>query len=328
MKALLLNIDGSLRVGSTHSPKMYPKGIRVAVRAVGVNRADILQARGLYPAPPGVRADILGLEYAGEVIEVGKDVDPSLIGRRVMGIVPGASYAEELVAHEDEILYIPNGLDWCSAAAIPEAFLTAYDALLQLNIKKKQTLLVHAIGSGVGNAAAQLIHAFGGQCIGTSRTKEKLERSEDYGMEQGIWVREGIFLTELRSMVNGVDGVIDFIGSPYLKQNMSALKNKGTLVAVGLLGGRRADLDMGQLLRKRLTIKGTVLRSRSLEEKSVLAQRFSKLVLPLFSSGKGLRPLVDTIFDIKEAEKAHALMLENQTFGKIILNVSSEDSWV
>jgi NADPH:quinone reductase len=328
MKALLLNTDGSLRVENTHSPKLFPKGVRVAVRAVGVNRADILQARGLYPSPPGVRSDILGLEYAGEVIEAGKDVDPSLIGRRVMGIVPGASYAEEVVVHEQEILNIPKGLDWHSAAAIPEAFLTAYDALLQLNVNKGQTLLVHAIGSGVGNAAAQIIHAFGGICIGTSRTKEKLEQSKNFGMEYGIWVRDGAFLTELRSMAPGVDGVIDFIGSPYLQQNMSALKTKGTLVAVGLLGGRRADLDMGQLLRKRLTLKGTVLRSRGLEEKIALAQQFSEVVLPLFSTDKGLRPLVDTIFDIKNAEKAHALMLENQTFGKIVLKASSEGSWV
>ena len=308
-----------LHIQQESIPVLERNQVRVRVVAVGVNRADILQRKGLYAPPKNVSADILGLEYAGEIVEIGTSVQKWNVGDRVMGIVAGASYAEQLVVHEREVIKIPNALNFMEAAAIPEAFLTAFDALfLQLQVSMGERVLVHAIGSGVGNAALQLVKAIGGTVIGTSRTENKISLSRDYGMDVGIHVQDGTFLEHMPYRVHKV---LDFVGAAYMDQNMRSLLREGEIIVVGLLGGRTADINLGLLLQNRLKIRGTVLRMRPLEEKIELVNRFTKNVLPLFEAGL-LRPVVDRVYDMKDVAQAHQYMESNQNFGKIILQWS------
>ena len=305
-----------LEIQNTSIPKMNDNYVRIRVVAVGVNRADLLQRRGLYSPPSHISADILGLEYAGEVIEVGTSVQKWTVGSRVMGILPGATYSEQVVAHEREILKIPSSMDYVQAAAIPEAFLTAFDALFpQMRLGMGECVLIHAIGSGVGNAALQLVKASGAFAIGTSRTKEKIQRAMDFGLDEGIHVQSGNFLDGLSSPVHKI---VDFVGGSYMDQNLRALRKEGEMIVVGLLGGRQAEVNLGLILRNRLTLRGTVLRMRPLEEKIELVQNFTKRGLPLFESKK-LRPVVDSVFDMTEVVQAHLYMESNQNFGKIVV---------
>jgi NADPH:quinone reductase len=296
-------------------PELGPEGLRVRVAAVGLNRADLLQRRGLYPPPAGV-TDILGLEFAGEIVELGGSVQGWKRGDRCMGLVSGGAYAEEVVLHCREALPIPGGMSWTDAAAIPEAFMTAYDALaIQLGIRMGDRLLIHAVGSGVGNAALQLALSTGARPMGTTRSKWKLDRALGEGLAEGAVAEEGRFLEKL---VNRPDKIVDFVGAAYLEQNLQALRPGGKLLIVGLLGGRKAAIDLGLVLAKRLDVRGTVLRSRPLEEKIGLAQSFGKHALPLFQSGR-LRPTVDRCFPMAEAAEAHRHMEASSNYGKIVL---------
>lgn len=305
-----------LEIQESPIPEVSESYVRIRVAAVGINRADLLQRRGLYSPPSHISADILGLEYAGEVIEVGSAVQKWSVGNRVMGILPGATYSEQVIAHEREILEIPSSVDDIQAAAIPEAFLTAFDALFpQLNLGTGERVLIHAIGSGVGNAALQLVKATGAYAIGTSRTKEKIQRAMDFGLDEGIHVQTGTFLDSLSSPVNKI---VDFVGGSYMDQNLRALTNQGEMIIVGLLGGRQSEVNLGLILRNRLRLRGTVLRMRPLEEKIELAQNFIKRGLPLFENKK-LRPVVDRVFDMTEVVQAHRYMESNQNFGKIVV---------
>ena len=297
-------------------PELSDNYVRIRVVAVGINRADLLQRRGLYSPPTHISADILGLEYAGEVIEVGRAVQKWNVGSRVMGILPGATYSEQVVAHEREILKIPSAMDYVQAAAIPEAFLTAFDALFpQMELGMGERVLIHAIGSGVGNAALQLVKATGAFAIGTSRTQEKVQRAMDFGLDEGIHVQNGNFLDKLSSPVHKI---VDFVGGSYMDQNLRSLKTQGEMIIVGLLGGRQSEVNLGLILRNRLRLRGTVLRMRPLEEKIELVQNFTKRGLPLFERKK-LQPVVDSVFDMTEVVQAHLYMESNQNFGKIVV---------
>lgn len=298
-----------------------PGEVRVAVAAAGLNRADILQRRGFYPAPPGVPADVPGLEYSGTVEAVGPGVTSVRLGDRVMGIVAGGSMATHLVVHERELLPVPAHLSLTEAAAIPEVYLTAYDALfLQAELALGETVLVHAVGSGVGTASLLLAQAAGAKVLGTSRTPEKLARCRELGLEHGIEVKSGAFADAVREETGGrmADVVIDFVGGAYLEENVRALATLGRIVVVGLLGGAKGSLPLGPFLAKRGRLFGTVLRSRPLEEKAALAQRFARDVLPLFAAGR-LRPLLEATLPMTEVHDAHRRMESNETFGKIVL---------
>jgi NADPH2:quinone reductase len=302
-------------------PDPGPGEIRVRIHASALNRADLLQRRGSYPAPPGAPADVPGLEYAGEVDAVGEGAGLWAVGNRVMGIVGGGGHAEYVVVHEREAIRIPQQLGWEDAAAIPEAFLTAYDALFrQLDLKMGERLLVHAVGSGVGTAAVQLARAAGAMTIGTSRTREKLRRAEELGLEVGVdTTRE-----DLAEAVNqatygsGVHAVLDLVGGKLLEASLRVVALRGRVAVVGTTAGSKAEIDLGVLLRRRITLIGTVLRSRPLEEKIALAREFSNSVLPLLSSGR-IRPVVDTVYPFTDIRKAHEQMEANSTFGKIVL---------
>ncbi|MDB4950720.1 MAG: putative quinone oxidoreductase, family [Gemmatimonadetes bacterium] len=324
MRAIVITRPGGPEVLSLEDrpvPDPGPGEIRVRVHASALNRADLLQRRGAYPAPPGVAADVPGLEYAGEVDAVGEGAGLWAVGNRVMGIVGGGGHAEYLVVHEREAIRIPQNLSIEEAAAIPEAFLTAYDALFpQLDVTMGERVLVHAVGSGVGTAAAQLLRAAGAMVIGTSRTAAKLERAAELGVEVGIDTSR----EDLAEVVNqatygsGVHAVLDLVGGKLMEASLRVLAMRGRLIVVGTTAGSKAEIDLGLVLRRRIHIIGTVLRTRPLEEKIALARDFSKTVLPLLSSGR-VKPVVDSSFHFTDVAEAHRRMESNGTFGKIVL---------
>lgn len=294
--------------------------ILVRVEAAGLNRADLLQRRGLYPAPPGSPADIPGLEYAGVVEEAGEGAGWK-VGDRVMGIVGGGAMATHLTVSGREAIPIPSGMGATDAAAIPEVFLTAFDALfLQGGLCLGERLLVHAVGSGVGTAALQLAREAGAFTLGTSRTREKLDRCRAMGLDVAI-LTDGRFAEEVRESTGGkgADVVLDLVGASYLEESLAALAPRGRLVCVGLLGGAKGNFPLGVLLQKRATVVGTVLRSRPPEEKAQLAQRFTREILPLFEDGR-LKPVVEAVFSFEQVAEAHRLLETNRTFGKVILS--------
>jgi putative PIG3 family NAD(P)H quinone oxidoreductase len=302
-------------------PQPGPGEIRVRVHASALNRADLLQRRGAYPAPPGAPADVPGIEYAGEVEAVGPGAGLWAVGNRVMGIVGGGGHAEYVVVHEREAIRVPQGMTWEEAAAVPEAFLTAYDALFrQLDLKMGERLLVHAVGSGVGTAALQLAGAAGAAVIGTSRTADKLRRAEAMGLEVGVDTsREDLAEAVTQATYgSGVHAVLDLVGGKLLEDSLRVVALRGRVVVVGTTGGARAEIDLGLLLRRRIHLFGTVLRTRPLEEKIALAREFSSSVLPLLSSGR-IRPVVDSVFPFSDIRKAHERMEQNLSFGKIVL---------
>lgn len=238
-----------------------------------------------------------------------------------MGLTAGGGHAEYLCVHELEAIAVPHNLSWEEAAAVPEAFLTAYDALFrQLHIALGEHVLIHAVGSGVGTAALQLAHVAAAQVLGTSRSSSKLDRAAELGLDFGIDTSRDDWATIVTGVTGGkgIDAIVDLIGGSYLPESIRLLATRGRLILVGLTAGRSAELDLGVVLNKRLTIVGTVLRSRSLEEKIALAREFAERVVPLFEARK-IRPVLDRVFPFSEAADAHRLMESNKNFGKIVL---------
>ena len=308
-------------------PKASADRVLVRVRAAGLNRADILQRRGHYPAPVGTAQDIPGLEFAGEVAEVGSEVRAVSTGQRVFGITAGGAQAEYLLAPESTLVEIPSDLDWMEAAAVPEAFITAHDALFtQARLQMGERVLVHAAGSGVGLAAIQLALAAGATVFGTSRTAEKLERARGYGLDE--WVAVGndptIFAKAVHEWTNGagVKVILDLVGGSYLAANLDALGMRGRLLLVGTTGGATAALDFGIAMRKRLQIIGTVLRARSIAEKARATNLFAAHVVPLLQR-EVVRPVIDKVYQMDEVREAHARLESNASFGKIVLQITN-----
>jgi putative PIG3 family NAD(P)H quinone oxidoreductase len=313
-----------LKLSEAPDPAPGPGEILVQVRAAAVNRADLLQCMGLYPAPPGVPPDIPGMEYAGEVIEVGSNVRRHRQGDRVLGLVGGGAFAEKLVTHQRESVAMPPGMDFAHAAAIPEAFITAFDALaLQGGLRPNENVLIHAVASGVGTAASQLVSAMGARAIGTSRSDWKLKRcAAELGLAHPILVRDegSSFEGEVRNLTQGrgADLALDLIGGSSFSETLSSLAHRGRVVLVGLLAGPECLVPLRTLLSKRITVIGTVLRSRELEEKIGVAQAFERQVLPFFQAGR-LKPVVDTVLPMAQVQDAFRRMASNQTLGKVVL---------
>ena len=298
--------------------------IRVRVRAAGINRADLLQRRGLYPPPPGWPAEIPGLEYAGAVEALGEGAGMWKVGDRVMGLVGGGGYAEYVVVPEREAIAIPERHSFEEAAAIPEVFITAHDALItQLALGLGERLLIHAVGSGVGTAALQLAKAAGATVLGTSRSAWKLDRAGELGLDVGIDASQEDVADAVRheSGGEGVNAILDLVGGPYLAANIECLAVKGRMIIVGLTAGRAAELDMGAVLRKRLHIVGTSLRTRPLEEKISAARAFERDVGELLATGR-VRPIMDRVFPLGEAAEAHRQMESDANFGKLVLTTT------
>jgi putative PIG3 family NAD(P)H quinone oxidoreductase len=300
--------------------------VLVRVHAAGLNRADLLQRRGYYPAPPGAPQDIPGLEFAGEVVAVGPMALRWKPGRRVMGIAGGGGQAEYILAPEGSLAEVPDSLSWIEAAALPEVFITAHDALFtQLGLKLGETVLVHAAASGVGTAAVQLAHSAGCLVFGTSRTADKLERVRALGLDEAITVerdKADAFADQIIEATGGlgVNVILDLVGAPYLAANLKALAPLGRLICVGITAGARTQIDLGVLLHKRLRIFATTLRGRSAAEKAAAVGNFADHVLPLVRCGM-LKPVIDSTFKLDEVAAAHQRLEGNETFGKVILTV-------
>jgi putative PIG3 family NAD(P)H quinone oxidoreductase len=280
-----------------------------------------MQRQGNYPAPPGAPADIPGMEFAGAVDALGAGATLWTVGDRVMGIIGGGAHAEHVVTHERELIPVPARLSWEDAAAIPEVFLTAYDALFtRLDLRPGERVLVHAVGSGVGTATLQLARLAGASVIGTSRSPDKLARACALGLEHAVDASHGDWAAAVESLVGlgGVHAIVDLVGGDYLRGNLRVLALRGRLVIVGLTAGRTTELDLGMVLGKRLHIVGTTLRSRPIEEKIALARDFTDRVMPFFESGR-LVPVVERVFSFGDIRAAHELLASNATFGKVVL---------
>jgi NADPH2:quinone reductase len=326
MRAIVIREPGGpevLELRDVPSPEPARGEVRVRVRATAVNRADLLQRLGMYPAPYGSPPDIPGLEIAGEVDALGEGVRELSKGDRVFGIIGGGGYAEQVVVHARALARVPEGLGLTDAAAVPEAFVTAWDAMVdQARLRAGETVLVHAAGSGVGSAAMQIAKAIGARVIGTARTPEKVGHARELGFGETLVVEGGAFAEQVlaRTDGRGVDVVVELVGGAYLAQDLVCIAPGGRIVVVGTMGGVRAELVLTALMRKRVELRGTVLRSRPLEEKILAARMLERNLGPLFAE-KTLRPVVDRVLPLAQAADAHRLVQANTTFGKVVLEV-------
>ncbi len=307
-------------------PRPTANRVRVRVYAAGLNRADILQRLGRYPAPPGFPANIPGLEFAGEVDEVGDEVQAWKTGQRVFGITGGGAQAQYVTVPESTLAEIPANLNWTEAAAVPEVFITAHDALFtQAKLKMGERVLIHAAGSGVGTAAIQLAHVAGATVYGTSRTAEKLQQARSLGLDESIEVGNtpDKFAQAVRESTSGagVHVILDLVGAAYLKANLDSLASKGRLMFVGTTSGAKAELDLSMVMGKRARLVGTLLRARTTEEKALATSLFAAQVVPLLARGM-VRPIVDSVYSIDAVRAAHERLESNESFGKVVLTIS------
>ena len=324
MRAVVITRPGDpemLEVQEVETPEPTGDQVRVRVRASGINRADLLQRAGGYPAPAGSPSHIPGLEFAGEVDALGPLASKWKPGQRVMGLAGGGAQAEYIVVHEGLLVEIPPNLDFVQAAAVPEVFMTAHDALFtQAGLQMGERVLIHAAGSGVGTAAIQLVQAMGATSFGTSRTPAKLEAAKALGLDVGLSGQN--FAAEIQRLTNGegVHVIIDFIGAPYLEQNLQSLALWGRLVYLATMGGWQTNVNLGMLMQKRISVRGVTLRTRTLEEKLAVTRRFAVSVLPLLASGK-VKPVIERVYALEEIVEVHRVMEENRNFGKLVVKI-------
>ncbi|MDX6383386.1 MAG: hypothetical protein QOK48_959 [Blastocatellia bacterium] len=329
MRAITINSFGSvagLEIREVpDAPPATLDRVRVRVRASGLNRADILQRLGRYPAPPGYPQDIPGIEFAGEVSEVGDEVRRWKVGDRVFGITGGGAQAQYVTIPENHLAPVPANLDWAEAAAVPEVFMTAHDALFtQCGLTTGETVLIHAAGSGVGTAASQLVRTAGAFAYGTSRTADKLERAKEFGLTESV-VAGSDPIEMVKAVMDwtngaGVNVLLDLVGAAYLQANLAALATRGRLIFVGTTSGAKAELDFSIVMHKRLRLRGTALRGRSLEEKATATRVFTEQVVPLLAR-RIVRPVIDKVFEMKDVRAAHQRVESNESFGKVVLMI-------
>ena len=324
MRAIVITKPGDpdvLQVAERPVPEPAKGEVRVAVRAVGLNQADILQRRGKYPAASGWPADIPGLEFAGIVDKIGIDAYGFATGDRVFGLVGGGSYADYLVINVGCLAKVPDCLSFEEAASVPEAFITAYDAMVsQAHLASGENVLINGVASGVGTAAVQIAKALGATTIGTSRSADKIATAKEYGLDHGIVIKEFPFHEAVSTITNaqGVDVVLELVGGSYVGEDIEAAAQKGRIVLVGLMAGAKTEVSLAKILSKRLEIRGTTLRARPLEEKILANKTFEKHIVPLF--GKGiLKPVIDRVMPMTQAAAAHAYLEQGEHFGKIVL---------
>ncbi len=328
MRAAVITEKGGpevLQLQEMADPSFGPEEVLVAVHASALNRLDLLQRRGNYPVPAGVRADIPGVEMSGVIEAVGERVSGWKPGDRVMALLSGMGHATKVAVHERMLMPVPANLDLAQAAAVPEVFLTAYDAVfVQCGLQMGESVLIHAAGSGVGTAAIQMARAQSSRTFGTAGSDEKLHRAKTLGLDVGINYHTEDFaeVVERETGGKGVDVLLDVIGAPYWAQNMKSMAMKGRMIIVGSMGGGTVDqMSIGAIQSKRLTLRGTMLRSRPLEEKATLVQTFVQRVVPLLANGT-VQPVVDRVFGFDEIAEAHAYMESNANFGKIVLQIA------
>ncbi len=329
MKAIVVTEFGGpekLAYQDVPDPESKPGHVTVDVHATALNRADLIQRRGFYPPPKG-ETDILGLECAGVVAAVTPEVTAVRPGDRVMALLAGGGYAERVVVHERMCIPVPAGMPFAEAAAVPEAFLTAREALFTLGgLEPGQWVLVHAAAGGVGSAAVQLARLAGARVIATAGSDEKLAKVGALGAEVLVNYKTQNFAEATSEATGGAGAslVLDFVGGPYWEKHAQCLATAGRCVVIGVLGGPNAEVNLGVVLRKRLQILGLVMRHRPLSDKIAITSAFIRESLPAFATGK-LRPIVDRTYPLAEAAAAHEQMEKNENFGKIVLTLRRDE---
>lgn len=325
MQAIVLTQYGGpemLRMATVEDPAPGPTDVLVAVEASAVNRADVLQRRGAYPPPaPRPPVEIPGLEFSGSVMAVGSAVTRVAVGDAVLGLLPGGGYAERVATPARMVLPVPPGLTFLEAAALPEAFFTAYDALQQVHLAMGETVLIHAGASGVGTSAVQLAHHLGARVLATC-SADKMARVQALGADAVADYRAGSLrdFVQRETVGRGVDAILDFVGADYLDHNLEALAVGGRLIVIGTLSGGVAPINLSLLMAKRASVIGTSLRSRPVEQKMALTQAVGHHVWPLWADGR-IRPVMDQVFVLAQAAAAHRRMEANQNIGKIGLAI-------
>jgi putative PIG3 family NAD(P)H quinone oxidoreductase len=326
VRAVIVESPGDetrLRIADVPAPAVGPGDLRIRVAATAVNRADLLQRQGLYPPPPGA-SPILGLECAGEVVEVGRDVTAWTVGERAMALLAGGGYAEEVVVPHGCALEVPERLSWEEAAAVPEVFLTVFLNVFRLGgLEPHGSALVHGGGSGVGTAAIQLVKAVHGTIVVTAGSGAKCRACRELGADLAVDYRTGDFAAAAREATGGrgVDVVLDHVGAPYLAANLKALRTDGRLVVIGLMGGAKAELNLAELLVRRLSLVGSTLRSRAVEDKAEIVAEFHERFGADLASGR-IRPIVDRVLPLERVADAHRAVQASEHFGKVVLRVA------
>jgi NADPH:quinone reductase len=333
MRAVTTVGDGTIEVREHPDPKPAPGEVVVQVAGAGLNRADLLQRLGFYPAPPGSPPDIPGMEFAGTVVALGAGVEQPALGSAVFGIVGGGAQAEMLSVPVGQCATVPDGLDLVAMGGVPEAFVTAHDAMCtQAQARAGEWVLIHAVGSGVGTTGLQLAKALGARVIGTSRNAHKLEQCAALGLDHGIvppthpdgTLDVHALAAEITSITgsgvdgSGVDVVLDLVAGPYVEADIAAAAPGGRIVLIGTLAGGTAALPILTVMQRRLRIFGTVLRTRSAAEKAAATDAFVREVVPFLADGT-IAPVVDAVMPLSEANAAYDLLATDTTFGKIIL---------
>ncbi|MCU1401016.1 MAG: putative quinone oxidoreductase [Acidimicrobiales bacterium] len=325
MRAVVLRTHtgpDSLVIEDVPDPIVGPDEVLVDIRAAALNRADMMQTMGLYPDPRGTTPEIPGMEFSGHVASVGSRVRGWKAGDAVMAIDAGGAYAERIAVHERQLMSVPASVDVGDAAAIPEVYLTAWDALVvQGGLTSGRWALVHAGGSGVGTAGILIAKAIGAR-IAVTCSAGKVAACRELGADAVIDYGAQDFVAETMAVTNGAgaDVILDVIGGDYVDRNIRSIATQGRIIQVGLMGGGATEVNVGMLLGKRAGIIGTTLRGRPLEQKAALTQRFVREVLPLFDTG-ALRPIIDSRFPLERIADAHRYMATNANTGKILVDV-------
>jgi putative PIG3 family NAD(P)H quinone oxidoreductase len=320
MKAIIVEPnppDYPLRWAEVAAPTPQNGEVLVDVYATAVNRADLAQRTGHYPPPPGA-SEILGLELAGVIAAVTPGVTGWQVGDRVCALLSGGGYAEQAVVPQGLLMPIPKGWSLVQAAAMPEVFFTAFLNLSEARLEPGETVLIHGGASGVGTAAIQLARQAGCRVLATAGSAAKIAACYRLGVELAVNYREADFGEVIAEQVGGVDVVLDMVGAGYLPRNIKLLNTGGRLIFIATLGGSRAEIDIRELMRKRLLLKGSTLRARPLAEKIALKEAFMARFWPVIESGE-VAPVIDRVLPITEAEAAHALLRRNENIGKVAL---------
>ncbi len=330
MRAIVVDPPGktadSLRLADVPDPQPSDEEVLIRVHATALNRADMMQRMGNYPAQHGA-SEILGLELAGEVVETGSRVRGLSVGDRVYGLSGGGGYAELATLHESLAMPIPDQLTYREAASIPEVFFTANTAVRTLGeTLPGERILVHAGGSGVGIAAIQIARLIGAEVWITAGSEEKCERARELGADMTINYREQDFAEVVQEHTDGqgVNVILDVIGRDYWDANLRSLATAGRLVLVGLMGGAVAETNLGMLMQKRLRIHGTVMRSRPLLDRAEITRDYQRHLEPAIANGE-MKPVIDSVFPLGKAAEAHQYMADNRNFGKILLDCIDVD---
>ena len=324
MKAVCVIADSKLTWDEVPTPSPKMGEVLIKIQATAINRADLMQRVGMYPPPPGA-SDIMGLECSGTIAAVGEGVERWQEGDKVCALLAGGGYAEYATAPEGSVLPIPDGLNMVQAACLPEVFATAWlNMYMEAGLKAGEKVVLHAGASGVGTAGIQLGKAFGNPCFVTAGSDDKIQACIDLGAESGANRKTESFLDKAADFAgeSGVDLILDPVGGGYLQDNVKLLGLGGRLVLIGLMGGLSAELDLTQVLRKRLRIIGSTLRTRPIEEKAEIMDQLEAQVWPKIASGE-IKPILDTVFPVAEIEKAHELVSSDSTIGKVVLAVEA-----